>query len=110
MNVGTIVGIIMGCGGFWSLLQYLVVRHFSKKDKRSDELSEIKSGLLGLMHQELITECECFLKAGKITIHQLSDLEKYVYKPYEKMGGNGSGAEMFERVKSLPIVEEGEIL
>ena len=37
-----------------------------------------------------------------VTIEELEDLDKLMYKPYTAMGGNGVAKELFEEVKRLP--------
>ena len=39
---------------------------------------------------------------------ELEDLEKYLFKPYSEMGGNGTAAAVVQKCKELPIISEQE--
>ena len=38
----------------------------------------------------------------------LEDLEKYLYKPYAEMGGNGTAAAVVQKCRELPFISEQE--
>jgi len=44
-----------------------------------------------------------YLKRGFITHEEYENLVKYLYKPYQKIGGNGSALRLMEEVNKLPI-------
>lgn len=52
------------------------------------------------MHDRIYTICEEILKEGTLTTEQMRNLE-YLYRPYKKLGGNGTGKLMFEAVSEL---------
>ena len=76
-----------------------------KKEMREQKL--IKEGLLALLHDRLYQACQCLIARGHCTINDLKNTE-YLYESYHSLGGNGTGTELFERVKKLPI-REGEL-
>ena len=80
--------------GFWSLINTIYM-------KRSDKKSAERRALLGLLHEQLVTKCEFYLKEGWIPLQDYEDLRKYIFEPYRDLGGNGTGEAMFNKVTSL---------
>lgn len=87
---------ILGVGGW-------IVRFVRKKlitmIKRQDAIEE---GVLALLHYRLYTECERFIEAGEITKDDLLNIE-HLYEAYHALGGNGTGTELYNRVRKLKI-------
>ena len=74
--------------------------------KQFDEKSDKRDlATLTLLHDRLYTACEKALKIGKISVYNLDNIE-HLYQEYHRLGGNGTGTELFKRVKSLPIITE----
>ncbi len=73
--------------------------------KKVTEYRNIKGGLLAIMHDRLYQSCTYFIKMGYIDTSALKNLE-YLYESYHKLGGNGTGTELYNRAKSLPIKED----
>ena len=44
-----------------------------------------------------------YIERGWITQDEYENLYEYLYKPYEKMGGNGSAKRVMGEVDKLPI-------
>lgn len=44
-----------------------------------------------------------YIDRGWITQDEYENLHDYLYKPYEKMGGNGSAKKVMSEVNKLPI-------
>ena len=44
-----------------------------------------------------------YIERGYITSDEYENLYEYLYKPYEKMGGNGSAKRVMNEVNKLPI-------
>lgn len=73
---------------------------FIKRFEDNDKIH--RKALLALLHGELFTKCDVYIKRGSITRFELNDLE-YVFESYKNLGGNGTGEELYKRVKNLPI-------
>jgi hypothetical protein len=61
----------------------------------------VQDGMLALMHDRIFTiygECS---RKGYASVEDIRNLE-YLYRPYHALGGNGTGTELFERVKKMP--------
>ena len=79
-------------GGFLGFILKIV--------QRKDTSSQM---LLGLGHHEILEVGQSYINRGWVTIQELDDFNHYLYVPYRKLGGNGTGALMANRVNSLPI-------
>lgn len=92
----TIVCAVIASGGFWTYLQ--------KKDSRKDAKTEV---LLGLGHDRIVYLGLQYIDRGYITQDEYENLHEYLYKPYEKLGGNGSAKRIMAEVDKLEIRANG---
>ena len=78
------------------------VKRMRKRQKAQEaEQAAIKQGMLALLHDRIYSayaECQ---KKGYASVEDLRNLD-YLYQPYHRLGGNGTGTELFERVKKMP--------
>lgn len=78
-------------------------RRLSKRIKEQEqERQAIKTGLLAILHDRLYQACLHYISQGWIDDDGMKNLE-YLYKSYHALGGNGTGTELYNRAKSLPI-------
>lgn len=87
----TIVISIFASSGFWAFLQFV----FSKKDAKNDMI-------MGLGHDRVVYLGTKYIERGYITPDEYENLYDYLYKPYEKLGGNGSAKRIMDEVRKLP--------
>lgn len=72
----------------------------------NDRLTEeLRIGVRALLHDRLYQGCRYFLKLGTINAAELSNMGR-LYESYHQLGGNGTGTELYERVKRLPLSVE----
>lgn len=95
-NVITIIVAAFGSTGLWSLIS----KHMDKKDVRTRML-------LGLGHDRIINLCMMYIDRGWISQSEFENLHKYLYRPYEEMGGNGTAKRLMDEVKKLPVKKDG---
>lgn len=88
----TIVCSVIASSGFWA---YITQRH-DRKDVKTQML-------IGLGHDRLLYLGMCYVERGYVTSDEYENLYDYLYKPYEKMGGNGSVKRIMNEVDKLPI-------
>lgn len=60
---------------------------------------------LAMSHDKLYKYAEFCILTGQITVSEMENLEN-IYKGYHALGGNGTGTELFEKCKELPVVEK----
>ena len=78
-------------------------RSLSRRIKaQEDERKAVKEGLLAILHDRLYQACLHYISQGWIDDDGLKNLE-YLYRSYHKLGGNGTGTELYNRAKALPI-------
>lgn len=92
-----IIVAVLGSNGFWAYRQSK-----SKAQTASERM------ILGLGHAEIFRLCEKYIRRGAITVDELEDLDKYLYRPYAELGGNGTAAAMVEQCKKLKIITATE--
>lgn len=77
----------------------LCYRHLQNKFKKHEALED---GVLAMLHDRLFQSGMYFINKGEITVSELKNIEK-MYEAYHKLGGNGTGTEIYERVRELPL-------
>ena len=93
----TVVVAVLGSNGLWAWLQ-----------NRSTAKTARDRMLLGLGHAEIFRLAERYIQRDGITTDELEDLDKYLFKPYSELGGNGTAASMVDKCRKLPIITAAE--
>lgn len=74
----------------------------SRIKKKLLEQDAVKEGVLAILHDRLYSECEALIHRGECDVESMKNVE-YLYNSYHALGGNGTGTQLFERVKNLRI-------
>ena len=98
-TVLTILGAVLASSGFWAFIQEKDKRKAAKNKQTSVE----SQMLIGLSHDRIIYLGMVYIERGYITQDEYENLYEYLYKPYEKLGGNGSAKRIMIEVNQLPI-------
>lgn len=88
----TVVCAVIASSGFWAYIQ-----------KRSEKKDVKTQMLVGLAHDRILFLGMSYIDRGSITRDEYENLYEYLYRPYEKMGGNGSAKRVMQEVNKLPI-------
>lgn len=88
----TVVSSVLASSGLWAFI--------AKKSENKDVKTEM---LIGLAHDRITFLGMIYVERGYITNDEYENLYEYLYKPYEKMGGNGSAKRVMAEVNKLPI-------
>lgn len=88
----TIVCSVIASSGFWAYIQKI-------RDKKDDKTAL----LIGLAHDRIVYLGMKYVEQRYITQDEYENLNDYLYKPYKKLGGNGSGDRIMQEVNKLPI-------
>lgn len=88
----TVLCAVLASSGFWALIQKLT----DKKDAKTQML-------VGLAHDRILYLGMSYVQRGYITEDEYENLYDYLYKPYLKMGGNGSAKRVMGEVDKLPL-------
>lgn len=77
-----------------------IINHFlAKKDVKTQ-------ALLALLHDRLYQACNFYIKRGWCSTEDKRNLE-HLFKPYNKLGGNGTAESLYKKCLDLPIEEGG---
>lgn len=88
----TVFCAVLASSGLWTFLQ--------KRMERKDVKTKL---LLGIAHDRVVSLGTFYLERGYVTPDEYENLYDYLYKPYEEMGGNGSGKRIMDAVKKLDM-------
>lgn len=83
---------IITSSGLWS--------YFIKRAERGDLKTDM---LIGLGHDRIVYLGMQYINRGYITKDEYENLYDYLFKPYTKLGGNGSAERIMNEVAKLPI-------
>lgn len=95
MDATQIAITILACSGFWELIRTAVTLLINKN-------SAEREMILGLAYDRIHYLCTHYIKRGWISMEELEDLYKYLFIPYKKLGGNGTGEKLMQEVDKLP--------
>lgn len=98
MNENILVAVLLtllASSGFWAF----VIAMLEKKSARNRML-------VGLGHDRIVFLCMKYVEKGEITQGEYENLNKYLYEPYKKMGGNGTAERLMQEVCRLKIVPD----
>lgn len=88
----TLVCSLAASSGFWAFV--------TMKLSRNDVKTQM---LIGLAHDRIMYLGMGYIERGWITQDEYENLYEYLFKPYEKIGGNGSAKRVMDEVNKLPI-------
>lgn len=79
---------------------------YKRLSKRMEQQEHLKDGMVTVLHHMLYDTCKHHLRKGFLDdMDELKEIE-YIYNAYHSLGGNGTGTEIYNRVKKLEIKEE----
>lgn len=88
----TVVCAVGASSGFWAYIQ-----------KKGELQSAEKQMLVGLGHDRIVFLGMLYIDRGWIYYDEFENLNDYLYKPYERLGGNGSAKKIMDEVRQLDI-------
>lgn len=78
---------------------------YKRLSKRMEQQEHLKAGMVTVLHHILYDACKHHLRKGYLEdMDELKEIE-YIYEAYHSLGGNGTGTEIYNRVKKLEIRE-----
>lgn len=89
---------------FGAMITYTTTRWRQHKAQRA-KIAMLQEGVLALLHDRLYQACQYYIHQGYIAVADLDNLE-YMYDSYHALGGNGTGTELYNRCKNLPLRQE----
>lgn len=98
---------ILSLCGIPSLIASIIVFAVNSIKNKSKEQKAMHEGIVAILHNMVYRQGTDYIHEGKITFDDMEDYE-YLYKAYHELGGNGTGTEIYKRVKKLEI-KEGDL-
>ena len=86
----TVFSSVLASSGLWA--------YIAKRAEKKDVKTEM---LIGLGHDRIMYLGMSYIDRGWITSDEYENLYDFLYKPYEKMGGNGSAKLIMNEVNKL---------
>lgn len=87
----TVFTSVLASSGLWAYLAH-----------RTDRRDAKTQMLVGLAHDRILYLGTSYIERGYISNDEYENLHDYLYKPYQKIGGNGSAERVMNEVKRLP--------
>lgn len=102
-NMNTIVLIITGLSISGSLKKYLSWKKENIK-KTNERFKILEEGVKAMLHNKIYGSSLSHIEKGKISLDDLEDLD-YLFKPYKKLGGNGTAEKLYDEVQGLKKIK-----
>lgn len=96
--------------GILAVMAWMMRKLDGKIKQERAENEAIKTAMIAILHDRLFQSCRYYIKEGYISIEeseQVLDNLKLLYDTYSALGGNGTGTELYNRAKALPLRAEG---
>lgn len=98
---------ILSLCGIPSLIGAIFVSAVNYVKFKNSSYKLIKDGVIAILHNKIYTLGKQYIAQEYISVEALDDFE-HLYKAYHALGGNGTGTEIYKRVKELPMKQGKE--
>lgn len=98
---------ILSLCGIPSLIGAIFVSAVNYVKLKNSSYKLIKDGVIAILHNKIYTLGKQYIAQEHISVEDLDDFE-HLYKAYHALGGNGTGTEIYKRVKELPMKQGKE--
>ncbi len=95
----TLAGVIFASTGFWNF----IISVWQEKNRRKSSESKL---LMGIAYRQIIEAATFYIRRGWINADEYNELNRYLFEPYSKNGGNGTAEKMMKQVAVLPMEKE----
>ena len=98
---------ILSLCGIPSLIGAIFVSAVNYVKLKNSSYKLIKDAVIAILHNKIYTLGKQYIAQEHISVEALDDFE-HLYKAYHALGGNGTGTEIYKRVKELPMKQGKE--
>lgn len=98
---------ILSLCGIPSLIGAIFVSAVNYVKLKNSSYKLIKDGVIAILHNKIYTLGKQYIAQEYISVEALDDFE-HLFKAYHALGGNGTGTEIYKRVKELPMKQGKE--
>ena len=79
-------------------------KHKEEKEKEREQREENQSKLLlGVGYTQIALYCDKYIAKGSITPDEYNELDKYLFEPYTKMGGDGAAKRYMDEINKIKL-------
>ena len=72
------------------------------------EQDAIEDGVKAILHDRIYQAHHHYIEQGYCSLDDKKNIE-YLYRPYERLGGNGTGKQAYKEIMGLPTEPEKEV-
>lgn len=72
-----------------------------EQKKTQQKLADQGEAIAGLEHDRIVHVGGKHIRDGWISLEEYDDIEKYLYEPYRKLGGNGTAESVMEKLRAM---------
>lgn len=97
--INTVLGVVIGA--LVTKIKALQARKKEQEEKTEESGEATNAALMALLHDRIYELAERCIVRGSISFDEFDNLT-YLFTPYEKLGGNGTGKDLYAKCKNLP--------
>lgn len=76
---------------------------YKRISRKIAEQEKVKDGVVAILQDRILSVGTSLIAKGEVSISELRNFEN-LYSVYHSLGGNSTGTEIFNRVKSMDIL------
>lgn len=76
---------------------------YKRISKKIAQQEKVKDGVVAILQDRILAIGTALISKGEVSISELRNFEN-LYSVYHSLGGNSTGTEIFNRVKSMDIL------
>lgn len=93
-----VITAVLASTGFWA---YIQTRYHAQRS--TDKL------IMGLAYDKIMTLGMSYIERGWISKDEFEDFRKYLFEPYQELGGNGVAERIMQEVARLPLRSQAAV-
>ena len=105
----TLIVAMFASTGFWAFVRTIYEHWCEKKKEEKHKVSyelvnDLRKALLGVMHTMIFSLGTDYVQQGTLTLEEYDNFMT-LYKPYEKLGGNGTGKKLKNEIEKIQVTD-----
>lgn len=106
----TLIVAMFASTGFWAFVRTVYEHRCEKKKEEQHKVSyelveDLRKAILGVMHTMIFSLGNEYVARDEITLDEYDNF-MVLYRPYEKLGGNGTGKKLKDEVEKVKLIDD----
>lgn len=106
----TLIVAMFASTGFWAFVRTVYEHMCEKKKEEQHKVSyelveDLRKAILGVMHTMIFSLGNEYVARDEITLDEYDNF-MVLYRPYEKLGGNGTGKKLKDEVEKVKLIDD----